>query len=329
MMQALPAEDNESMAQLVIHGGAGTIPRETMTPEAYAAARTGLQNALSAGWAVLSRRGSALDAVTAAVVVLEDEPCFNAGHGAVLNAAGEHELDAAIVDGRTLGAGAVASARHPRNPILLARAIMEQGDHVLLAGGGADAFAREQGLALVEQDYFTTPLRLQHLQRARDEQAGLITRPRNEAEKHGTVGAVALDDDGNLAAATSTGGYTNKRVGRVGDSPIIGAGTYARNGRCAVSCTGLGEFFIRYGTAGSIGAAVALAGKSLDEAAHAAIDELTPHGAGAGLVAVGADGSLSMVFNTLGMYRGSVSAEGLLGVGVYRDDFEVLEKIVV
>jgi len=315
------------MAQLVIHGGAGTIPRETMTAEAYAAARSGLQNALRAGWAVLSCGGSAVDAVTAAVVALENDASFNAGRGAVLNEAGVHELDAAVVDGRTLGAGAIASARRPRNPILLARAIMEQGDCVLLTGPGADAFEKEKGLVLVEQDYFTTALRQQHLQRARDEQAGLITRSRNEAEKHGTVGAVALDDAGDLAAATSTGGYTNKRAGRVGDSPIIGAGTYARNGRCAVSCTGQGEFFIRYGTAGSIGAAMAFAGKSLTQATQAAIDELTPHGAGAGLVAVDYGGNLSMIFNTSGMYRGSVMADGTLGIGVYRDDFEILEKL--
>jgi beta-aspartyl-peptidase (threonine type) len=214
------------MATLAIHGGAGTIPRDRFAPEDYAAARAGLRQALEAGWAVLSRGGLALDAVEAAVVALEDHPSFNAGHGAVLNRAREHELDAGIMDGRTLAAGAVASVRRIRNPIRAARRVMEASECVLLAGQGADAFAAAEGLVMVAQDYFTTSLRQQHWLRADEERQGKLARRRTEAEKHGTVGAVALDDHGNLAAATSTGGYTYKRAGRVGDAPIFGAGTY-------------------------------------------------------------------------------------------------------
>lgn len=309
------------MATLAIHGGAGTIPRASFTPESYRAAREGLRSALAAGWAVMERGGLALDAVEAAVVALEDHPSFNAGHGAVLNAAREHELDAGIMDGRTLAAGAVASARHIRNPIRAARRILEDGTCLLLSASGADAFARAQGLDMVEPSYFTTPLREQHWQRADEERAGTLTRSRTEAEKHGTVGAVALDDAGNLAAATSTGGYTYKRAGRVGDTPIIGAGTYARNGVVAVSCTGLGEYFIRRCTAHDIASRIQYAGSSLAEATQIAIDELKSDGAGAGLIAIDAWGDVALVHNTEGMYRGRVSADGIVRVGIYAGDF--------
>lgn len=315
------------MACLVIHGGAGTIPRASFTPEGYQAARDGLRDALRAGWAVLGQGGLALDAVQAAVVALENHPSFNAAHGAVLNAAGEHELDAAIMDGRDRRAGAVASARHIRNPVLVARRVMEASDCVLLSATGADQFAREQGLEMVDQSYFTTALRQQHWQRAHEEKAGLLKRERTEAEKHGTVGAVALDDFGNLAAATSTGGYTYKRVGRVGDAPVIGAGTYAANGAVAVSCTGLGEYFIRRGTAQDIAARIRYRGDDLAGAAAAAIADLTADGAGAGLIAVDAGGAMAMPHNTEGMYRGSVTADGVLSVGIYVDDFAAVETI--
>jgi beta-aspartyl-peptidase (threonine type) len=315
------------MACLVIHGGAGTIPRASFTPGGYQAARDGLRDALRAGWAVLGQGGLALNAVQAAVVALEDHPSFNAGHGAVLNAAGEHELDAAIMDGRDRRAGAIASARHIRNPVLAARRVMEASDCVLLSAAGADAFAREQGLAMVEQSYFTTALRQLHWQRAHEEKAGLLQRERTEAEKHGTVGAVALDDFGNLAGATSTGGYTYKRVGRVGDAPVIGAGTYAANGVVAVSCTGLGEFFVRRGTSQDIAARIRYRGDDLANAAAAAIADLTADGAGAGLIAVDAGGAMAMPHNTEGMYRGSVTADGVLSVGIYADDFATVETI--
>lgn len=315
------------MASLVIHGGAGTIPRSTFTPESYTIARDGLRDALRAGWAVLGNGGLALDAVEAAVVALEDHPSFNAGRGAVLNAAGDHELDAAIMDGRDRRAGAIASARAIRNPIRAARRVMEASDCVLLSAAGADGFAREQGLEMVEQSYFTTELRQQHWQRAREEKAGLLKRERSEAEKHGTVGAVACDAAGNLAAATSTGGYTYKRVGRVGDAPVIGAGTYACNGLVAVSCTGLGEFFIRRVTSHDIAARMRYRGDALAVAAQAAIDELTADGCGGGLIAVCSQGNAVMPHNTEGMYRGSISADGTLSVGIYADDFAVVEQL--
>lgn len=314
------------MATLAIHGGAGTIPRESFTPESYAAAREGLRQALAAGWAVLNKGGLALDAVEAAVIALEEHPSFNAGHGAVLNRAREHELDAGIMDGRTLAAGAVASVRHIRNPIRAARRVMEASECVLLVGAGADAFAEAQGLEMVEQTYFTTPLRQQHWLRANEEREGKLQRSRTEAEKHGTVGAVALDDAGNLAAATSTGGYTYKRMGRVGDAPIFGAGTYARNGVAAVSCTGLGEYFIRRGTAHDIAARMRYGGAALEEAAKMAVDELKMDGAGGGLVAVDARGGVSLVHNTEGMYRGSVTEDGVFRVGIYADDFAPIER---
>ncbi|WP_375449668.1 isoaspartyl peptidase/L-asparaginase family protein [uncultured Devosia sp.] len=315
------------MASLAIHGGAGTIPRSAFTPQSYQAARDGLRDALRAGWAVLNDGGLAVDAVEAAVVVLEDHPSFNAGHGAVLNAAGDHELDAAIMDGRTLAAGAIAAARATRNPIRVARRVMETGDCVLLTASGADLFAREQGLEMVDQSYFTTTLRRQHWQRADEERAGLLNRPRSEAEKHGTVGAVACDDDGNLAAATSTGGYTYKRVGRVGDAPIFGAGTYAANGTVAVSCTGQGEFFIRRGTAHDIAARIRYRSDTLGDAVAVAMAELTSDGCGAGLIAIDATGAMELLHNTEGMYRGTVAADGTLSVGIYRDDFAVVERL--
>ena len=315
------------MASLVIHGGAGTIPRASFTPESYQIARDGLRDALRAGWAVLGQGGLALDAVAAAVVALENHPSFNAGHGAVLNAGGEHELDAAIMDGRDRGAGAIASARAIRNPVLAARRVMEASDCVLLSAGGADAFAREQGLEMVEQSYFTTALRQQHWDRAREEKAGRLSRPRTEAEKHGTVGAVACDDAGNVAAATSTGGYTYKRVGRVGDAPVIGAGTYACNGVVAVSCTGLGEYFIRRSTAHDIAARMRYRGDAVDVAAQGAIDDLTGDGCGAGLIAIDGQGQGVLPFNTEGMYRGTVTADGVVSVGIYRDDFAVVEQL--
>ena len=315
------------MASLVIHGGAGTIPRVSFTPQSYQTARDGLRDALRAGWAVLGQGGLALDAVQAAVVALENHPSFNAGHGAVLNAAGDHELDAAIMDGRDRRAGAIASARTIRNPILAARRVMDTTDCVLLSAAGADAFAAEQGLEIVDPSYFTTQLRQQHWQRAQEEKAGLLKRVRSEAEKHGTVGAVAIDADGNLAAATSTGGYTFKRVGRVGDAPVIGAGTYACNGIVAVSCTGLGEYFIRRSTSHDIAARLRYRGDDLATAAAAAIADLTEDGCGAGLIAIDSLGNMAMPHNTEGMYRGCIDADGTLRVGIYADDFAIVERV--
>jgi beta-aspartyl-peptidase (threonine type) len=308
------------IAAIAIHGGAGTIPRDEIGDAGLAAQRAALRDALLAGWAVLTKGGLALDAVETAVLSLENTPCFNAGHGAVFNAAGNHELDAAIMDGRNLAAGAVAGARSIRNPIRAARLVMERSDCVLLAGAGADDFAAGQGLAPVSQEYFSTALRRRYLDKARAVEAGLAEASASEAEKHGTVGAVAVDHAGNLAAASSTGGFTNKRVGRIGDTPVIGAGTYARNGLCAVSCTGRGEFLIRHVVGHEIAARMAYRGDTLETAAHGVIvEELTPLGGGAGLIAVDASGNVVMPFNTPGMYRGSITPDGRLSVGIYHD----------
>jgi beta-aspartyl-peptidase (threonine type) len=228
---------------LAIHGGAGTMSPELMTPAIERDVRAGLERALDAGRAILQRAGSSLDAVAAAVRVLEDDPLFNAGRGAVFTSAGTHEMDAAIMDGKSLAAGAVGSVQRIKNPIDLARAVMDKSPHILLAGNGAEDFARELGLEIVDAKYFYTEQRWQALERVRDAQ--MKSAALSDEDRHGTVGAVALDQAGDLAAATSTGGYTNKWPGRIGDTPIIGAGTYANNRTCAVSATGDGEFFIR------------------------------------------------------------------------------------
>lgn len=294
---------------LVVHGGAGLIRRASLTPSREAACRAGLEAALARGERVLAVGGSALDAVEAAVVVLEDDPMFNAARGAVLTAEAGAELDAAIMDGRTRRAGAIAGARTPRNPIRLARAVMEHTPHVMLAGAGADAFAVERGLPTELQDYFRTPERLAQLE------AALLRSRTPEAEVpepiapdvYGTVGAVACDREGHVAAATSTGGTTNKRPGRVGDSPIIGAGTFAWDRTCAVSGTGHGEPFVRLGVASRVSAWMELGGLTLAEAAdrvvHGEVLELDGRG---GLIAVDATGRIAMPFNTGGMFRGSL-----------------------
>lgn len=312
---------------LAVHGGCGVMAKLDLSEDEWMAARADLARPLQAGWAVLTGGGSALDAVEAAVVVMEDSPHFNAGHGAALNAAGEHELDAAIMDGSTLAAGAVAAARRIRNPVKAARAVLESGEAVMLAGGAADAFARESGLAVVDPSYFTTERRLEALARMKARAAAGTTRLASEAEKHGTVGAVACDGAGRLAAATSTGGYTNKPVGRVGDSPIIGAGTYARDGICAVSGTGKGEYFIRHAVGHEVASRMAYLGESLTAAAAKVIHEdLAPYGIGAGLVAVAADGSVTAPYNTDGMFRGWVTAEGRFHVASHAEVFEVTEE---
>lgn len=302
------------MYAIAIHGGAGTLPRAAMTPQRDQAYRAGLAAALDAGYAVLDGGGTSLDAVTTAVRILEDDPLFNAGRGAVLTADGIAELDASIMDGRTLAAGAVAGLRHVRNPIELARAVMEHSSHVMLIGGGAEEFALERGMAPVPNEYFHTETRRLQLQRALPGGGG----PVNELSALGTVGAVALDQDGNLAAATSTGGMTAKRYGRVGDSPIIGAGTYADNAGCAVSATGHGEFFIRTVVAHDICARVAYAGATLAEAADAVVmGRLRQMGGEGGIIAVDARGNVVMPFNSEGMFRGARSADGRREIAIY------------
>ena len=305
---------------LVIHGGAGTIERSNMTPEKEREYRAGLERALKAGYEILNRGGASLDAAEAAVRVLEDDPHFNAGRGSVFTSAGTNEMDAAIMDGRTLAAGAVAAVKHVKNPISLARLVMEKSAHVMMDGEGAEAFAKENGMELVDQKYFFTQDRWEALQKIKAAQkkrtggAFIIT----DQDRHGTVGAVARDKDGNLAAATSTGGTTNKRPGRVGDSPVIGAGTYANNATCAVSATGDGEYFIRASVGHDLSALMEYKGMSLKGAAQAVLDKVAKLGGTGGLVAIDGDGNMALPFNTSGMYRGYVDSNGKLVVGIYK-----------
>jgi len=298
---------------MVIHGGAGTIDRAKMTTENEQAHRAGLEQSLKAGYDILARGGSSLDAVEAAIRVLEDNPLFNAGRGAVFTHEGTNELDASIMDGKTLKAGAVAGLEHIANPITLARLVMEKSRHVMLQGKGAEAFAKSMGMPFVDQKYFYTEERWQELQKEKASPT-----PSSGQEKHGTVGAVALDQAGNLAAGTSTGGITNKLFGRVGDSPIIGAGTYANNQTCAVSCTGDGEYFIRAVVAHNISTLLGYKGLPLAEAAQKALDEAARLGGTGGLIALDRNGNVAMPFNTSGMYRGKIGSDGKMTVEIYR-----------
>jgi beta-aspartyl-peptidase (threonine type) len=323
-MTAPTANASPGNFALAIHGGAGTLRRGEMNAERAAQYHEGLRRALQLGRDVLAVGGSALDAVTAAVVALEDESMFNAGRGAVFTAAGTQEMDAAVMDGRERRAGAVAGICGPKNPVLAARAVMEHSPHVLLIGEGALSFCRAQGLAFAEREYFHTESRWRALQQelerqrrgGREEDTEI-----DEARRHGTVGAVARDKHGNLAAATSTGGMTGKLPGRVGDSPIIGAGTYADNGTCAVSATGHGEFFIRFGAAHEIAARMRHGGLSLREAARKVVDELGRLGGSGGLVAVGRDSELALPFNCSGMYRGYVETNGIVYTAIYDEAY--------
>ena len=316
---------------IAIHGGAGTIARSTMTEERAALYHAALRDVLEAGRRILADGGSALDAVTEAVVRLEDCPLFNAGHGAVLTADATHELDACVMDGRTLGAGAVASVARVRNPVRAARVVMEQSGHVLMAGDGAERFLSTQGVALVDPDYFTTPDRLDQLRRAQAAGAGMLLDhdgaskaaassgdPIDPDRKFGTVGAVALDLSGNLAAATSTGGMTNKRPGRVGDTPIVGAGCYANNATVAVSTTGTGESFIRAVSAYDVSALMEYTGIGLEEATRRVVMDKLPRVDGrGGLVAVDRFGNVALPFNTEGMYRGMARAGEDIVTAIY------------
>ncbi len=296
---------------LAIHGGAGVIARKAMTPKREAECHAALARVLAVGEAILAEDGTALDAVTAAVAALEDEPLFNAGRGAVFTRNATHEMDAAIMDGRNRAAGAVAGISGPRNPVLLARAVMEQTDHVMMVGEGALAVARGVGLEFADDEYFFTQSRWDSLQETlRMEAEGSMDD--DPSRRHGTVGAVARDRSGNLAAATSTGGMTGKRPGRVGDSPIIGAGTFAENTTCAISATGDGEAFIRLSVAHEIDARMRLAGVPFADAARDVVmTDLAAIGGSGGLIAVSADGSVALPFNCEGMYRGwSVEGDG-------------------
>ena len=314
---AMAADGDEPMISIAIHGGAGVITRSSMTEEAERAYRADLERALDAGYAVLEKGGSSLDATIAAVRILEDSPYFNAGRGSVFNHAGVNELDAAIMDGATQKAGAVAGVKHVRNPIELARMVMERTPHVLLSGEGAEEFALEQGVTLVPGSYFYTERRWKQLEEAQKNER-MASNQQEDIAYFGTVGAVARDKDGNLAAATSTGGMTNKRWGRIGDSPLIGAGTYADNQTCAVSATGSGEYFIRAVVAHEICARVRLSKVSAAEAARDVIHgKLKDIGGDGGVIVVDRNGELSLEFNTEGMFRGARDSRGRREVAIY------------
>ena len=301
---------------LVLHGGAGSIERHRLTPEQDAGARAGLSRALDAGAAILSDGGSALDAVEAAVQVLEDDPHFNAGRGAAFTRDGGIELDAAIMDGATRAAGAVAGITQTRSPVALARRVMAASPHVLLSGTGAEQFARDQGLEVAPEGWFETPERRRQL----DEMLSRNADAFDVDMKYGTVGAVARDVAGHVAAATSTGGVTGKRWGRIGDSPLIGAGTFADDRACAVSCTGSGEFFIRVGVGHEIAARIRLAGDAPQAAADAVMAEVRALGGTGGVIVTTPAGDAVWSLTTPGMYRARATAAGVREVAIYGDE---------
>jgi beta-aspartyl-peptidase (threonine type) len=307
---------NQKIA-IAIHGGAGTILRTTMTPELQVQYENALQAALDAGYNILAAGGTSVDAVTAAVVSLEDFPLFNAGKGAVFNNLGKHEMDAAIMNGQNLEAGAVCGVANIKNPVLLAKAIMLHSEHVVLCGAGAEQFGTTQGIAQEPDQYFFTQQRYEQWQQALLEDRVQLD---HTEKKFGTVGAVALDASGNLAGATSTGGMTNKKYGRMGDSPVIGAGTYANNNTCAISCTGHGELFIRSVVAYDISCLMEYAGLSLKDACNKVVhDKLVKIGGEGGLIAIDKYGNIELPFNSEGMYRGCRNNSGLNQISIYKD----------
>lgn len=309
---------------IAIHGGAGTILRSTMTPEKEAEYKQALADAINAGEAVLKANGSALDAVEAAIVSLENNPLFNAGKGAVFTNMGKNEMDASLMDGKDLRAGAVAGVQNIKNPIKLSRAVMDQSEHVMLAGLGAMEFAEKVGVEFADDDYFFVPMRFEQLQKAKESDTMILDHTEDDFEngekKFGTVGCVALDVNGNIAAGTSTGGMTNKKYGRVGDSPVIGSGTYANNKTCAISCTGHGEFFIRAVVAYDVSCLMEYKGLSLKEACDIVVkDKLVKLGGEGGLIALDAQGNIELPFNSEGMYRASKKQGEEIYIGIYND----------
>jgi L-asparaginase / beta-aspartyl-peptidase len=308
---------------LIIHGGAGTIKRENMTPEKEAAYQAALTQALDSGYAVLERGGKSLEAVIAAIKVMEDSPLFNAGKGAVFTNEGKNELDASIMDGSNLMAGAVAGVTTIKNPITAAYAVMTKSEHVMMIGKGAERFAEQNGLEIVDPSYFFDSTRYKSLLRAKEKEAdrsAMFYDPFIKDQKFGTVGAVALDQYGNLAAGTSTGGMTNKRYGRVGDAPIIGAGTYANNETCAVSATGWGEYFIRLGVAHDIASLMGYAHLDINSAADSVVMKKLPRlGGDGGIIALDKKGNFAMTFCTEGMYRGYINKKGEGKTFIYKD----------
>lgn len=318
----------------VIHGGAGVITKGSLTPEKEAAYRAKLEEAVVAGYKALQAGKTSLDAVEIAINILEDSPLFNSGKGAVFTNDGKNELDASLMDGKTLKAGAVASLHHIKNPISLARLVMEKSPHVMMAGDGAEIFARNNGVKLVSEKYFFTQERWDALQKIKAEEKAAektgkkvsLVESMKADNRHGTVGAVALDKDGNLAAGTSTGGMTNKRFGRIGDSPIIGAGTYANNNTCAVSATGYGEYFIRLGVARDISSMMEYTGKPIQDAVDAVIQTKLPalgkadgEIADGGVIAIDKFGNIGVSFNSEGMYRAYIDSNGKPIVEIYKN----------
>lgn len=328
-MKQLQGPQNPRLG-LIIHGGAGVIRRGSLTPEREKLYRDKLEEALLAGYKALQTGKSSLDAVEIAIKILEDSPLFNAGKGAVFTADGKNELDASIMNGKTLAAGAVAGLHHVKNPITLARAVMEKSPHVMMIGDGAEKFAKEQGIELVEAKYFWTQERYDSLQRIlkQEEEKKKQPPPKGQGQslaelpsnKFGTVGAAALDKDGNLAAGTSTGGMTNKKYGRVGDAPIIGAGTYANNETCAVSATGWGEFFIRIGVARDICSLMEYRAMPIQKAADLVIHQkLQKLGGDGGIIGLDKFGNMAISFNSEGMYRAYIGADGKPVVEIYKN----------
>ncbi|VXB59102.1 isoaspartyl dipeptidase with L-asparaginase activity [Flavobacterium sp. 9AF] len=312
---------------IVIHGGAGTILKENLTPELEREYKKALEEAIRTGYTILQNGGSSLDAVEKTINVLEDSPLFNAGKGAVFTNQGKNELDASIMDGKTLKAGAIAGVTTVKNPINLARAVMEKSEHVMLAREGAEYFALQNGIELVDPSYFYTENRYQSLLRAKEKEKIELDHndkaeyydPTIKDTKYGTVGCVALDKNGNIAAGTSTGGMTNKKWGRIGDAPIIGAGTYANNNTCGVSSTGWGEFFIRNVVAYDMAALMEYKKISLEKASHEVIQKkLTQLGGTGGIIALDQKGNIVMEFNTPGMYRAAIDTNGKLTLGIYK-----------
>lgn len=311
---------------LVIHGGAGTITRESMTPQKEYAYKSELTKALKAGYNEILKGKTSVDAVQAAIIVMEDSPLFNAGKGAVFTNDGKNELDASIMDGKTKAAGAVAGVHTIKNPIKAARAVMQKSEHVMMAGEGAEKFAQQQGLEMVDPKYFWTKERWDGLQKLRQKELNSTKKSasRGQAPDHlevdqkfGTVGCVALDQAGNIAAGTSTGGMTNKKYGRIGDAPVIGAGTYA-NQQVGISCTGWGEFFIRSTAARTVAAKMEYQNKSVVAATQETIDEIGKMGGDGGMIALDASGNMAMPFNTAGMYRGAITDKGEVEVEIYK-----------
>lgn len=320
------SQNSSSKIVLAIHGGAGTILKKNMSPEKEKAYHEKLKEALQSGYEVLKKGGSSLNAVEASIVVMEDSPLFNAGKGSVFNADGKNEMDAAIMDGSNLKAGAIAGIHIIKNPVKAARAVMEKSQHVMMIGEGAEKFAKENGIEIVDPSYFYDEYRYQQYLKAKEKDKVQLdhsdsSKTKAKPDKHGTVGAVALDNNGNLAAATSTGGMTNKKYGRVGDAPIIGAGTYANNNTCAVSCTGHGEYFIRAVVAYDISSLVELKGVSLKQAAETVImEKMVKMGGEGGAISLDKNGNCAMPFNTEGMYRGYITEDGKIYTAIYKNE---------